>query len=342
MPSCTRCTRRRRCATRWWSDGGRRRRPRARPTAPPSPSAPSPHRRTANGSRACCGRGSASAWRAGARRGVCARPAAAAALVVEVPLLFEAGMDAAFDATLVVVADEAVRHERAGARGHEALDERTARQLTRRRRPPGRRTRSQTPGTSRNWSRSSPGYLRSCSSDERTVRHSQPAPGAPAARRAQGARARPGCSRRGRSSARGRGGALRRASTTRCKEIVLPLRHDDIIRQQAADKGLDPALIAGVIYTESRFRDQTSHAGAKGLMQPLPLDRRRHRPQVRRHGLRPGRPRRPAGQHLLRLVLPALSAPALRGQHGARDRRLQRRRGAGRPGVFAARHKGEA
>jgi len=54
------------------------------------------------------------------------------------------------------------------------------------------------------------------------------------------------------------------------KEIALPLRHDDIIRQQAADKQLDPALIAGVIYTESRFRDQTSHAGAKGLMQLLP------------------------------------------------------------------------
>jgi soluble lytic murein transglycosylase len=54
------------------------------------------------------------------------------------------------------------------------------------------------------------------------------------------------------------------------KEIALPLRHEDIIRQQAADKGLDPALIAGVIYAESRFRDQTSHAGAKGLMQILP------------------------------------------------------------------------
>ena len=52
------------------------------------------------------------------------------ALVVEVPLLFESGMDAAFDATLAVVADEAVRRERAGARGHASLDERTARQLT--------------------------------------------------------------------------------------------------------------------------------------------------------------------------------------------------------------------
>ena len=54
------------------------------------------------------------------------------------------------------------------------------------------------------------------------------------------------------------------------QEIALPLRHEDIIRQQAADKALDPALIAGVIYTESRFRDQTSPAGAKGLMQILP------------------------------------------------------------------------
>jgi soluble lytic murein transglycosylase len=54
------------------------------------------------------------------------------------------------------------------------------------------------------------------------------------------------------------------------KEIKLPLRHDDIIRQQANDKNLDPSLIAGVIYVESRFRDQTSQAGAKGLMQIMP------------------------------------------------------------------------
>jgi dephospho-CoA kinase len=52
------------------------------------------------------------------------------AAVVEVPLLFEAGMDAAFDATIAVLADEAVRAERAGARGHQSLDERSARQLS--------------------------------------------------------------------------------------------------------------------------------------------------------------------------------------------------------------------
>ena len=54
------------------------------------------------------------------------------------------------------------------------------------------------------------------------------------------------------------------------KEIKLPLRHEDVIRQQAADKKVDASLIAGVIYTESRFRDQTSPVGAKGLMQLMP------------------------------------------------------------------------
>ena len=54
------------------------------------------------------------------------------------------------------------------------------------------------------------------------------------------------------------------------REITLPLRHEDIIRQQSADKGVDAALIAAVIYEESKFRDQTSHAGARGLMQITP------------------------------------------------------------------------
>jgi soluble lytic murein transglycosylase len=54
------------------------------------------------------------------------------------------------------------------------------------------------------------------------------------------------------------------------KEFTLPLKHEDIIRQQAAEKGLDPALIAAVIYQESKFRDRTSSAGAKGMMQLLP------------------------------------------------------------------------
>jgi dephospho-CoA kinase len=51
------------------------------------------------------------------------------AAVVETPLLFEAGMERIFDATIAVVADEDVRRERAAARGHHAVDERAARHL---------------------------------------------------------------------------------------------------------------------------------------------------------------------------------------------------------------------
>ena len=55
------------------------------------------------------------------------------------------------------------------------------------------------------------------------------------------------------------------------REISLPLRHEDIVRQQAEEKALDPALLAAVIYAESRFRDgQVSPAGAQGLMQLTP------------------------------------------------------------------------
>ena len=65
-------------------------------------------------------------------------------------------------------------------------------------------------------------------------------------------------------------GALMPRVDDAVQEVTLPLRHDDIIRQQAEDKELDPSLIAAVIYAESRFRDQTSHAGARGLMQLTP------------------------------------------------------------------------
>jgi len=51
------------------------------------------------------------------------------AAVVETPLLFEAGLDGLYDATIAVVADEEVRAARAAARGHAAVDERAARQL---------------------------------------------------------------------------------------------------------------------------------------------------------------------------------------------------------------------
>ena len=54
------------------------------------------------------------------------------------------------------------------------------------------------------------------------------------------------------------------------EEVTLPLQHEDIIRQQAAEKDVPADLIAAVIYAESKFRDQTSSAGARGLMQLTP------------------------------------------------------------------------
>jgi soluble lytic murein transglycosylase len=54
------------------------------------------------------------------------------------------------------------------------------------------------------------------------------------------------------------------------KELTLPLEHEDIIRQQAKEKGVDAALIAAVIDTESKFSDAESSAGARGLMQITP------------------------------------------------------------------------
>jgi dephospho-CoA kinase len=52
------------------------------------------------------------------------------AAVVEVPLLFESGMESVFDHTIAVVADEDLRSARAGARGHAAVESRAGRQLS--------------------------------------------------------------------------------------------------------------------------------------------------------------------------------------------------------------------
>jgi dephospho-CoA kinase len=62
------------------------------------------------------------AWRAEQQPGSVA--------VVEVPLLFEAGIEGAFDATVAVVADEELRAARAAARGHEGVEGRAGRQLS--------------------------------------------------------------------------------------------------------------------------------------------------------------------------------------------------------------------
>ncbi len=66
---------------------------------------------------------------AGWREEIATREPAPTAAVVETPLLFEAGMEGIYDATVAVIADEAVRARRAAARGHVGVDTRAARQL---------------------------------------------------------------------------------------------------------------------------------------------------------------------------------------------------------------------
>jgi soluble lytic murein transglycosylase len=55
------------------------------------------------------------------------------------------------------------------------------------------------------------------------------------------------------------------------QRIRYPLRYEAIVRGHARNYDLDPALLAAVIYTESRFNARArSNAGAIGLMQLLP------------------------------------------------------------------------
>jgi soluble lytic murein transglycosylase len=54
------------------------------------------------------------------------------------------------------------------------------------------------------------------------------------------------------------------------QHFTLPLQYAAIIRQQARAKHLEPALVAAVIYAETRFRPRTSSTGALGLMQIEP------------------------------------------------------------------------
>lgn len=54
------------------------------------------------------------------------------------------------------------------------------------------------------------------------------------------------------------------------RHFQLPLYYSSVIRQQASEKHVDPALIAAVIYAETRFSPRTSSTGAEGLMQIEP------------------------------------------------------------------------
>jgi soluble lytic murein transglycosylase len=55
------------------------------------------------------------------------------------------------------------------------------------------------------------------------------------------------------------------------ERIRYPLRYSEYVRVHAREHGLDPSLVAAVIYQESKFRsDAKSSSGAIGLMQITP------------------------------------------------------------------------
>ena len=99
----------------------------------------------------------------------------------------------------------------------------------------------------------------------------------------------------------------------------------------AENYDLDPALLAAVIYTESRFdADARSSAGAIGLMQLLPETAEGIALRTGGHRVRRRRPLRPGAQRPLRLLVPAQPArPLRRRAHGAR--RVPRGPGERRP-----------
>ena len=109
------------------------------------------------------------------------------------------------------------------------------------------------------------------------------------------------------------------------------MRYSEFVRVHAREHGLDPALLAAVIYQESKFRPSAkSSSGAIGLMQLTPAT-------AKGIALRTGRARvpdersvRPRDQHPLRRVVPRQPLQEVR-RRTARARGLQCRPGKRRP-----------
>ena len=214
----------------------------------------------------CSGRGSASAWPPGAPR--CRRDRVA---VVEVPLLFESGMEAVFDAhdrrDRRRGAARASAPPRAATRRSPSAP---ARQLTQ----AGKGAESGLHGAQRRLAGGveADAVPRTCQTRTDVSSHA-----ARIARRPSRARVRRRrltlvarrCRSLGASSAavvdRRRPAGATRCARSRCRCAT---RTSSASRRPTRTS--TPALIAAVIYEESRFRDQTSHAGARGLMQITP------------------------------------------------------------------------
>ena len=208
--------------------------------------------------------------RVGAWRSASTRPTRAAAAVVEVPLLFESGMESRLRrARSPWSPTRRCASERAAARGHAAVAERAGRQLVQ----AGKGAQSGLHGAQRRLARGveADAVPRTCQTRTDVSSHA-----ARIARRRPRARVTAAppdrvvavaallgavvAGGRDRRRPARRGGARDHAAAA-------PRRHHPPAgRRQGPRPGADRA----VIYEESRFRDQTSHAGARGLMQITP------------------------------------------------------------------------
>ena len=190
--------------------------------------------------------------------------------VVEAPLLFESGMEAVFDRTIAVIAEEDTR-ERARRRARPRRRGRARRAAAL---AAGKGERAdftvRNDGTLDELKQTLSRVLAKLDGSEltRTPASLGALAGAgarPAPPRSRGWSRRLPCSPRRSPRSRRRRPARRRGA--RDHAPAAPRGHHP---PAGADKNVDPALIAAVIYEESRFRDQTSHAGARGLMQITP------------------------------------------------------------------------
>ena len=172
------------------------------------------------------------------------------AAVVEAPLLFEAGSADRYTATIAIVADDELRAQRVAGRDQAELERRELRQLPQARRRAARATSS--PTTAR---------ARSCAAGWRAIL-AQTGDGEPPHRRTHP---------RSRSPRVALAAVLLEPTVKRIvRDLTLPLDDVAVIREQAREKHLDPALIAAVIYAETKFDARTSPTGAIGLMQIEP------------------------------------------------------------------------
>ena len=265
-----------------------------------------------------------------ARLQIKARPRPAL-LVAEVPLLFEAGMED--DVRLRHAGHGAGRRCVAGASPQKLTDSEFARRLAQQM-PEDGEGRAQRLRLRQH--RPAQGAARLRRPDGGAASSPPQAAGAARARRHGEARPadRPGARRRGRPRGRRAAGSSRSRPAPEAPgwyaRVAYPLEYDGAIRAAARRNHLDPALVAAVIYAESRFdaharlgaRRRGAHAGAAGHGH---TDRARDR----RRGLRARRPPGPRSQRALRLPLPAHRPRPVRRRHGGCGRRLQRRRRRG-------------